>query len=152
MAPIVGTTESLVAHEVPAVLPAAPHAAVGNPAWSAYFTIDRWTALFGMAGKIAFLGGVAFVGAVAGYLVKRYAKAIVTIAIGSLCVGAACEFFGFITIHWEMFNQALAGGVGQSLSGVMTHLMLLVKKNAFVYAAGLIGFIIGHMLGHARDE
>ncbi len=125
---------------------------VVTPIWWEYLKMDYWVKMFGDGGKFFFIGCWALLGMVTGYLVKRYARAMITIAIGSLCVGAICELLGLITFNWDVLRQLCGGSLNQTFSGSVMHLLELIKQNAILYGAGLAGFIVGHILGQPGDE
>lgn len=142
--PVVQATQAASVEAVPDI--------VVTQIWCDYLKMDYWVKMFGRGGKIFFIGCWALLGILTGYLVKRYARAMITIAIGSICVGAICEHLGLITFNWDVLRQLCGGSLNQTFSGSAMHLLELIKQNALVYGAGLVGFIVGHMLGHAGDE
>lgn len=157
MATMTAATETLQVMPAMQAVPVAPATSLSEsvvaPMWLEYLKIQYWQKMLGGSGGMIFIATVWFAAGMGiGYIVKRYARTMVTVGIGAICIGAVCEQLGIISVHGDALRQLFGGSLNQSISSSATQLFCLIQKNALVYGAGLVGLIVGHMMGHKGDE
>jgi|GEM_PF-5928122 len=114
-------------------------------------TLDHWVSLLGgMQGIID--SGIWFVaGFGVGYLIKRYTKLLCSGMAGAVLIGLACWYLGIITVHRDVLYSLC--GIQKTAGQTSPHLAEIchmLKAHAFIWGAGLVGFLMGHIAGGSR--
>lgn len=82
-----------------------------------------------------------------GFFFKRYFKTFFLGALLFMLIIKILEYNAFVTIHWDSVQTAL-GLAGKGNLPQLTELAVeWVKKNALLFGASLVGFLIGYKLG-----
>jgi uncharacterized membrane protein (Fun14 family) len=115
--------------------------------WKRFLSVEYWFNAVGGVSGLFIIGAWLVLGAVLGYLIKRYVRFVIGVLIGVICVLAIGEYAGVVSIHWDVIRDCIHIRSVQDLSAVGSKLYSECRLHATWYVSALIGFTIGHMIG-----
>ncbi len=91
--------------------------------------------------------GIFFIiGALSGFLFKKYFKTLFLWTICGVGLVAALEYGGFIAIDWHAVQSVVGVAPSQSFDSVFHSWLAWAQVNMSLLACAVLGFMLGHKL------
>lgn len=97
--------------------------------------------------ELRFYASLLGLGAISGFIVKKYLRFMVCCMLFSLLACKSLEHIGWISVNWSTINLYLGLGAYGSLEQWSQEMYLLCLQNNYACGAYLIGLFIGYRAG-----